>query len=366
MLSRRIILCAALVFVALLSVIVYLFVFNTHEGSSGQPLETAAVDPLPERAAPAPLPMPDIERHPEYYDYDGPELKLFCVSSDVFRAFIETVDISIMHETKDILFFHSPESEEHLVRWLFSYDHGGWEIMKDQSVSYGFHSMVADRTLVESYASAQGLERILGINGIDCKVEDSFMFYHWLHEANGIPAAVVAYTDAGVYFMEVKQLDGLNVHTVFSHAEYYEKYRLHKGALSVNDKMTELGALTFEGIRMMMPLSALFESLGYGVSEGSDMVSLQPAPGSPVDVERVSTTFEKNGGGLVLELTGGVPSIRRIGSLAHDDVIPYTAAPFEITEDDFFVDEPTLRNILSLVGASVTVDYNTREVRVAG
>jgi len=331
--------------------------------------DTNDLNPDEDGLTPEPTPIPDWIS--DFDDYDGPKLRFCHLGLGMFREFLIGADRSILQRPLYVEYFRESPNGEMILRLVVDHGHDD-EMIQEESLAFGLPRNFIDLDFLRAYGSTQGVERVLAANGVTASVYEYVFVAHILQEENDIPLVLVAYTDTETYFIALERIETGNAYTIYTHAQFSEKYGFHGGHLFVNGEWVALPAntMTFENLHMMAPLRAILEALGCTIEITADLVETDaPSGESP----QLVMFFAKNDHRFSLEITEGFPNVRDMRTgLYGNHVIPWTSMPFEIRpfatlqDFEFFVDETTLRNFLELIDATVIVDYNDRTVSVTG
>ena len=309
----------------------------------------------------------------EFLNYDGPEMIMYHIFPHTFRELIETTNRDLMLEVEQVVHYRPSEHEDMLLRFMLIHEPAETLIFRDEAIAYGILGLTIDLELFKTFSSTVGIEHILRENGINNSVTDYIFFSHELYVEQGVPPTVMVYTENGVYFISIERTDGVLLYHVYTHSEYFEKYRMHDGELIVDGRTIPLPAetLTFENMQMLAPLRVILEAIGCDIRIESDEDHFDEIFRYGGDNLNIAMFFSKHGRDFALEIQRWAPGIIDFATgyylnyVFPQDHLHFIHGRYDTKEDfEFYVDEIVLRYILELVDATVEVDYENRIVTV--
>lgn len=287
----------------------------------------------------------------DYENIEGQIVDYGSISMTDFRTFIESPSIDLLEnkcETK-IVYSVSKEDETKVKEVV---------IKKDGEITSGsyksgylrLHYLFPVRTeFIEYISKKDNIEELLALNGIDCNVD----YYVGFSQAVPfIPLTIWVITDEDYYFITVEPIADYPVpeysYTVYSQAEYYERFRKKMGVCTV---CNENIPVEFEYTRAYLPFRKILESMGSSVSWNQE---LQTA------------FFSTQNGKYALRLNKYPQLVQAAYAEKDIGIAMIGIAPYiENVDGTIMIDAEIMTQIADVCGAKITVDMENLTVRIS-
>jgi len=211
-----------------------------------------------------------------------------------------------------------------------------------------------DEEFVDFINSKENIRQIFLSNNIKCNITNYLLIEYLCPEAIKIPITIWIETDIGNYFITIEvdlnNLYGDYIYSVYTHNEYYEKFRLKEGTLIINGKdVTEGNYVKFENKSVYLPFYTVMENLGAEVDW---------------DEKNKTYLFSCNGKDYVLD-TNNEFSLTEVGEKNNILLPPPGGSYFcQYIDGVLIMDNYTMQVIVNLMDAVININYNELIVNI--